>query len=627
MFGVVECLVELRRQTASGGAVAVACRRRLADADGARNASAPWRRQLSDGSCDAEGDDEEVDDGGCASCGNIGDYAAWQFLSLLIVVLFTIGLPAQMYVLIKKSVPVGSTEDPEHRFDHEGNKVPYDEIMYQEDLEKPRNAKNPYINLFKDYEKKWKYYEIIVMLFKLLLLFPLVLLAAYPSGQAAVTGLIVFASLQVSRKAAPFPDDLADQADQVAKLSETTTIGIGLCIAALGPCTGGGTVLFILLNLVSGVSSIAEAYTSRWAPTSPPILKNYSKKATFKNRITRATGECAHRPDVDDARVQERAARLLERRQQGVRRGGGRAEALRRDEGDRPRQGSAATRRTTRRPRRSGRRGSRSRASSRGSTCTSTTSTPRPSGCKKLFKAGCRTPRPWCTTTRRHDVRVRRRGARAHDQRQPHAGRRGERQLRGDKQLDLSNTTVHHEFDHRRSGTCRTASTSRTSRTPRATSPDRRRCRTCGSTCRSTTTATSASARRATPGPSAAAATGTRATASSRRQLQRRPRPDHRPRCVRAVGGARHQRSRRERLPTRVRLTCSPRSTRASSPTCFDLGRYDWTASLPQAAVRAPPAQPRRPQRRRRDRGVREPVHQPRRANARVRRRPRRDGT
>ena len=73
----------------------------------------------------------------------------------------------QCYVLINKTAPVGSTEDPETRYDDEGNKIAYNELMYKDDLEKPKYAKNPYIFLFKDYEKKWKHYEVFVMLFKL----------------------------------------------------------------------------------------------------------------------------------------------------------------------------------------------------------------------------------------------------------------------------------------------------------------------------------------------------------------------------------------------------------------------------------------------------------------------------
>ena len=140
-------------------------------------------------------------------------------------------------MLINKTAPVGSTEDPETRYDDEGNKIAYNELMYKEDLEKPKYAKNPYIFLFKDYEKKWKHYEVFVMLFKLALMVPCVLLASSETGQAGVTLIIVLVALVVSKYTAPFFEDLEDHSDQVAKLTQFLTILVGLGIAVTGACS------------------------------------------------------------------------------------------------------------------------------------------------------------------------------------------------------------------------------------------------------------------------------------------------------------------------------------------------------------------------------------------------------
>jgi hypothetical protein len=54
--------------------------------------------------------------------------------SCLTCIVITIAIPIQTYLLIAKNKPVGSLEDPTHRYNDEGDFVEYTDAMYQIDL-------------------------------------------------------------------------------------------------------------------------------------------------------------------------------------------------------------------------------------------------------------------------------------------------------------------------------------------------------------------------------------------------------------------------------------------------------------------------------------------------------------
>lgn len=62
----------------------------------------------------------------CLGCGQIGAGA--------ILLVFTLGVPVQCFLLIRKNKPIGSREDPTKRYNDHGELTEYTTAMYNEDL-------------------------------------------------------------------------------------------------------------------------------------------------------------------------------------------------------------------------------------------------------------------------------------------------------------------------------------------------------------------------------------------------------------------------------------------------------------------------------------------------------------
>ena len=80
--------------------------------------------------------------------------------SFIILFLITIAVPIQTYMIIAKNKPVGSLEDPTHRFDDDGNLVEYTDAMYRLDLLTDEQKINPFQWLYKDYERDHAHYKV-----------------------------------------------------------------------------------------------------------------------------------------------------------------------------------------------------------------------------------------------------------------------------------------------------------------------------------------------------------------------------------------------------------------------------------------------------------------------------------
>ena len=81
--------------------------------------------------------------------------------SFIILLLITIAVPIQTYMIIAKNKPVGSLEDPTHRFDDDGNLVEYTDAMYRLDLLTDEQKINPFQWLYKDYERDHAHYKVV----------------------------------------------------------------------------------------------------------------------------------------------------------------------------------------------------------------------------------------------------------------------------------------------------------------------------------------------------------------------------------------------------------------------------------------------------------------------------------
>src|SRR3546814_923967 len=60
----------------------------------------------------------------------------------------------------------GSPENPDKRYDHQGNLVDYTDEMYRRDLDREEQQACPYVFLYEDYKRTRSYYELEVMFFK-----------------------------------------------------------------------------------------------------------------------------------------------------------------------------------------------------------------------------------------------------------------------------------------------------------------------------------------------------------------------------------------------------------------------------------------------------------------------------
>ena len=102
----------------------------------------------------------------------------FKVLSVVFVAVYVLYVPILCVQLINKSIPVGTLENPDVRFDDDGNEVPYDDAMYQEDIETdPDQKHNPYRFLFQGYERSHRHYKVQIMGIKLLLVMVVVLAA------------------------------------------------------------------------------------------------------------------------------------------------------------------------------------------------------------------------------------------------------------------------------------------------------------------------------------------------------------------------------------------------------------------------------------------------------------------
>ena len=98
-------------------------------------------------------------------------------------------------------------EDPDHRYDDDGERVEYTDAMYARDLLEPAQPGNPYYFLYKDFERSHSAFKVHAqMAFKVTLLLPIMLLAAWPNVQLSVSLALALGFLAYSLRATPFLD-------------------------------------------------------------------------------------------------------------------------------------------------------------------------------------------------------------------------------------------------------------------------------------------------------------------------------------------------------------------------------------------------------------------------------------
>lgn len=181
-------------------------------------------------------------------------YGACMWIAGIVFAFFSIGFPVGALMLIKRNTPRGSTEDPNYRYNDDGERVPYTDDLYRRDLETdPRQLANPYVSLYEGFERKGRYYKVWSMLLKAALVIPAVVLAEKTVPQVSIC-LVAMALFTVyASLSRAFLDPVADVMDIAGRIAAFATALFGL-ISSSAVAPGSSTVMAILINIVNALS-------------------------------------------------------------------------------------------------------------------------------------------------------------------------------------------------------------------------------------------------------------------------------------------------------------------------------------------------------------------------------------
>ena len=195
-------------------------------------------------------------------CGEWDSYTGLQVLMVILLLSFTVALPLWTYRLIQKNKPVGSREDPEKRYDEDGELVDYTDAMYQDDLRTdPRQIHSPYLFLYKGYERKWAFFKVFIMVMKLLFVTILIVLTESVLAQGLATLALQAAVTAFAFYSSPF---LNPQADTMETSGRVTNFFVTLfaLIASNDLAPSSSTVMGILINVVNAINAFVMIFAS-----------------------------------------------------------------------------------------------------------------------------------------------------------------------------------------------------------------------------------------------------------------------------------------------------------------------------------------------------------------------------
>lgn len=229
------------------------------------------------------------------------------FVAVLCLLIVTIGLPYFTHKTIEKNKPVGSLEDPEHRYNAEGDLVEYNDQMYAEDLVRMKH--NPYLFLFKDYERDYATYKVYSqMVYKAVLLLPVLFLRrAAPAAQIIASLVLAIGMVALAFKTTPFLDDELDLCENISRVTICLSLVVTLLIALLDPDaynneeesvdeTGKPVtrVLSIILTAGNSISFLAYVCLLAFANKKVKIaFRNAFGILRFSDSVTHAEGSAA----------------------------------------------------------------------------------------------------------------------------------------------------------------------------------------------------------------------------------------------------------------------------------------------------------------------------------------------
>lgn len=220
-----------------------------------------------------------------------GSCSKWTYMPALyatagvLLLGFTFFLPYFSYQLIKQSIPVGSKENPDMRYDEDGEPQEYTDDMYHKDVQtSPKQLANPYRFMYAGFERKWCFYKVAVMVFKFLLILPILLLDSNKLYQSLATLGVLLAFSILSLYSSPFISESADRMDAASRVTAMSVVAFALIADRDPPISD---TMSMLINVINFVNLLLLAFFfvqglasfKRW-------WKNKTGKMEFTNTVT-----------------------------------------------------------------------------------------------------------------------------------------------------------------------------------------------------------------------------------------------------------------------------------------------------------------------------------------------------
>lgn len=199
------------------------------------------------------------------------DCAAWKAgygylaaAAVFILAVYTVAFPIYCYGLIVKNKPVGSRENPRQRYNADGLLIKYTNAMYFQDLKNdPKQQSSPFLVLYDGFEMQWAFYKVVVMVFKLVLVVPVIVLYRNPLLQSAVSLGICAVFFAFTSYARPFISKMSDFMDVSARVTSLLVI-IFTLLSTPSVLPGFGTLAAVLINIFNALNAVVMVFGAAW---------------------------------------------------------------------------------------------------------------------------------------------------------------------------------------------------------------------------------------------------------------------------------------------------------------------------------------------------------------------------
>lgn len=190
------------------------------------------------------------------------EYGILAALAVLMLAIYTVAFPIVCFKIIKRNIPIGSTTDPDRRFNADGVMVEYTDRMYLHDLSNdPRQLANPFLMLYNGYERRWAYYKVLQMVFKLVVVIPVIVLWNNIVLQTIITLVILAIFSGFSGWSRPFVSKVSDSMDVSGRITAFLTVLFGLIGSPAVSSRASGT-MGNLINAANAINAVVLVWGS-----------------------------------------------------------------------------------------------------------------------------------------------------------------------------------------------------------------------------------------------------------------------------------------------------------------------------------------------------------------------------